>query len=145
VPELEQALRRTTGAGGGTGAEGPLHKLIKEAIAADPVAVLGEPGLKTIQMEYPFPTGDRADVMLEDSAGRIIGLEVEPAVGDDDLPGILQAIKYRYMGALMRNKRVSDSRSFLVANHISAGARRICEAYQVECFEVDPAKLKPSR
>ena len=96
-------------------------------------------------MEYEFPTGDSADVLLEDGFGRVVGLEVEPAVGDRDLPGILQAIKYRYMGALMKNKRFADSRSILVATDISSLARKICAAYEVECFEIDPKTMKSTR
>ncbi len=137
VPEIKKAVTTTRTVKWGSGKEGELHKRIKEAVSADPSGLLREKGLRTIGMEYPFPTGDRADILLEDSTGRVIGVEVEPTVDDHELPGILQAIKYRYMGALMRNKRFADSRSFLVSTSFTPLARKICEAYEVECFVVD--------
>jgi hypothetical protein len=35
--------------------------------------------------------------VLSDHAGRIIGVEIEVNVGSGQWPGLLQAIKYRYM------------------------------------------------
>lgn len=128
--------------GGGKGEESDLHRSIKEVIANDPAGVLREPGLRTIKMEYPFPSADKADVLLEDGQGRVVGLEVELAVGDNDLAGILQAIKYRFMGALMEGRRYSDSRSILVATSISAKAREYCQAYEVEWVEIEPGSFR---
>ncbi|MBM4147854.1 MAG: hypothetical protein FJ224_02255 [Lentisphaerae bacterium] len=120
----------------GTGGESPEHKHLKERVAADPSAVLGEAGLRTVKVESSFPTGDRADIVLEDSLGRIIGVEIELRVGDLDLPGVLQALKYRAMLELTHEQKHGQGRAFLVAHSISPGIRDLCTQYRVECFVV---------
>ena len=122
--------------GGIGGGESQEHKQLKQFVAADPAAVLGETGLRTLEIEYPFPTGDRADVVLADGHDRIIGVEVEPAVGDMDEVGVLQAIKYRRMLEWSTNRAHGDSRAFLVAYSVSDSMRERCAKYQVECFEI---------
>ncbi|NQT74275.1 MAG: DUF91 domain-containing protein [Chloroflexi bacterium] len=122
---------------GKSGGESDEHLNLKQYIASDPEKVLGESGLKTIKVEYEFPTGDRADIALEDSMGRIIGLEVELSVDKGQLEGILQAIKYRYMLALMEERKYYETRSFLVAHSIHNEMKKICDKYKVEYFIVD--------
>jgi hypothetical protein len=136
-PAVRAMLKRMKGTGHAWGGgESAVHKTLKERVAAAPEKLLGERGLTTVAVEHQFPTNDRADIILKDAQGRIIGLEIEPAVGPDEPVGILQAIKYRYMAALMFEKRFEDSRSFLVAHEISPEAREVCGLYDVECFEV---------
>jgi len=122
--------------GSGTGIESAAHRLLKEYIAFDPSVALDEAGLKTIDVEYKFGTGDRADCVLADRPGRIIGVEIEVSVGDAQLVGMLQAIKYRYMLEPLTERSPGDSRAFLVAHEISEGMRELCERYSVECFIV---------
>lgn len=137
-PDVEDMVKGSAKRGGhawGRG-ESDIHKNLKEMVAAAPDKVLGEPGLRTQQMEFPFPTNDRADIILWDASGKIIGVEIEPAVEDDQPEGILQAIKYRFMAALMFNKRYEDSRSILIAHKISPKAQSVCRLYGVECFVI---------
>lgn len=122
--------------------ESKKHRLLKEYIANNPSKVLGEEGLKTIKLEYSFPTGDRADIVIEDQFGRIIGLEVEVSVGDNQLEGILQAIKYRFMLALMKGLKYIYTRSFLVSYNLSNDIKKICKEYDVEYFEIDYSEVK---
>jgi hypothetical protein len=70
---------------------------LKNFVASNPVTALNEPGLRTLGVEYEFPTKDRADIVLVDQHNRIIGVEIEPSVDNIDLVGPLQAIKYQYM------------------------------------------------
>jgi hypothetical protein len=121
---------------GGPGGEGAEHRLLKERVAADPAGILGEAGLRHIKTEFPFQTGDRADIILEDGIGRFIGVEVEVTVDLDDLSGVLQAIKYPRMYALVAGRPYAEGRSFLVAHSISAEVKALCRKYDVECFEV---------
>lgn len=118
------------------------HRLLKEYVAANPVKALREEGLKTLHVEYNFPTADRADLVLEDQFGRIIGLEIEVAVGLNQMEGVLQAIKYRFMLAPMKGKLYKETRAFLVAYDISPEVKKICRIYEVECFTVTSSDVK---
>jgi hypothetical protein len=115
---------------------------LKEFIASDPETVLGESGLRHLETEYLFPTGDQADVVLGDYAGRIIGVEIEVSVSDGQLEGILQAIKYRYMLEPIAKRNPGDSRAFLVAYAISTDMRAVCDKYKVESFIVSKNEVK---
>jgi RecB family endonuclease NucS len=105
-------------------------------VAQNPSLALAEPGLTTVETEYSFGTGDRADIVLVDSYGRIVGVEVEPKVGDANEYGPLQAIKYRRMLEWKTNRSPGDSRSVLVAYSISPIMRQKCVRYGIECYEV---------
>jgi len=124
--------------GHGEGGEGPDHRRLKERVADDPAAVLGEEGLALIQKEYPFPTGDRADVLLRDSENRYVAVEVEVAVDLADISGVLQAIKYSSMYAIECRRRFEEVRAFLVAHSISAEVETLCNQYGIETFVVAP-------
>jgi len=142
-PIVRRALRvpprRRRGKGG---IESPAHRLLKDYVFADPTAALGEEGLTRIEKEYRFYTGDKADVVLEDQFGNIIGVEVETRVDDAELEGPLQAIKYRSMLELEKGRRRGDGRAFLVAYSISRKIRQLCADYGVECFEIDAKRVK---
>jgi len=122
--------------GHGTGEESVEHRELKNYVAQNPSKVLGEEGLVTIDVESSFPTNDRADIVLEDKYGRIIGTEIEVEVNDGDEQGPLQSIKYRRMLEWMFERSLGDSRSFLVANKISKKIIEKCKKYEIECFEI---------
>jgi len=113
------------------------HLNLKNYIASNPSKVLKEDGVITIEKEYLFPTMDKADLVLEDYFGRIIGLEVEVNVENGQIEGILQAIKYRYMLELMKKRNIGESRAILAAYNISPKMKKICEQYKVECITVN--------
>lgn len=125
----------------GTRPESEEHRLLKKYVAWEPSQVLGERGLTAVATEYTFPTGDRADVVLEDHTGRIIGVEIEVSVGDNQLAGVLQSIKYRYMLEPLTQRVPGDSRAFLVAYFVSPSVNQLCERYDVECFVVNKADV----
>ena len=79
---------------------------------------------------------DRADVILEDFEGRYVAVEVEEAVTIDNIVGVLQAIKYRYMYAAKCHRRNEEVRAFLVAHEIDKETITFCSRYGVECFKV---------
>jgi hypothetical protein len=120
------------------GGEGPDHKKLKEKIAANPADMLGEKGLTLIQMEYPFPTGDKADILLRSWENQYIAVEVEVAVDISDISGVLQAVKYSHMYAIECRRRFEEVRAFLVAHQISDDVKELCHQYGVETFEVSP-------
>jgi len=120
----------------GGGGEGPQHLALKEYVAAHPSLVMGESGVTTYAVERGFPTGDRADIVLRDSYGRFIGLEVEVVVGSGDIIGALQAVKYRRMLEMAMGAKHGDGRAVLVAHSIAGDVKKLCASYDVECREV---------
>lgn len=124
------------------GGEGEVHRTLKEYVAAHPSLVLGEDGVTTLAVEYSFVTGDRADIALRDRFGRVIGVEVEVEQNDGQNDGTLQAIKYRYMLAMMLDVAFPESRSLLVAYKLSEAIRDRCARYDVQCVEVDRSKVE---
>jgi RecB family endonuclease NucS len=115
--------------------EGPLHRELKRAISEDPLSHLGE-RLTLIQIEYPFPTNDRADVLFLDQRKRLYVVEVEVDVGPRDLPGLLQAIKYKHMLAAINGLEPSEVRGVLVARKIDPAIETRARLYGIECKRV---------
>lgn len=118
------------------GEEGPIHSKLKSYVASNPEKALNEAGLRTIGIEYRFPTNDCADIVMVDSYNRIIGVEIEPRVNDTELAGPLQAIKYRYMLECITRREPGDSRAVLVSHSIGATVKNVCAIYGVECHEI---------
>jgi hypothetical protein len=122
--------------------ESESHLRLKQFVAANPSLAIGETGLKTVAVEYDkFGTGDRADIVLEDAYGRMIGLEVEVSVDNTQYEGLLQAIKYRYMLAPLFARLNYETRAFLVAHSIIQDVRELCDRYEVEYFIIDKKKM----
>lgn len=118
------------------GVESEEHRYLKEYVACNPTDVLQEEGLRHLFTEYPFCTNDQADVVLEDTFGRVIGVEIEVAIDEQNLAGMLQAIKYRYMLEVTQERSAGDSRALLVAYQISPRVKGACKKYNVEVAEV---------
>jgi hypothetical protein len=123
--------------GRGKGGEGPVHKKLKERVAADPSGVLGEKGLTCLQMEYPFPTSDRADIILRDCENRNVAVEIEEIVDIDNIAGVLQAVKYSRMYAVERRRMFEEVRAFLVAHQITDKVKDLCKQYGIETFVIN--------
>ena len=125
--------------GGGSGhgqGEGVIHLNLKNYIASNPSKILKEVGLRTLEIEYEFPTNDRADIVLVDEHNRIVGVEIEPKVNDLQLAGPLQAIKYRYMLECVTNRERGDSRAMLIAHNIADNIKTLCKKYEIEWYEI---------
>jgi hypothetical protein len=124
------------------GGEGPEHLHLKEYAAANPGLVLNEDSVKTHAIEFPFGTGDRADLVFVDRVGRVIGVEIEVIQTANQLEGLLQSIKYRFMLAVMFNQRFDEARSALVAYEIDDRIKCLAAQYDVKCVEVDRAAVR---
>ena len=109
------------------GGESQGHLTLKEYVAANPTIVLGEPLVETVTVERAFQTGDRADIVLRDQFGRIIGLEIELDISSCDITGPLQAIKYRRMLEMVSGIKHGDGRAILVAHSIPEDIRHLCD------------------
>lgn len=101
-------------------------------------------GLTTAGIEYELATNDRADIVLWDRFGRIVGVEIEVLIADGDSVGLLQAIKYRRMLELVTRRNPGDSRSVLVAYGISDAMRELAERYGIECYIISAAEVNGS-
>ena len=120
----------------GGGGEGIIHLNLKNYVASNPAVALNESGLRLLHVEYQFPTHDRADIVLMDQYNRIVGVEIEPSVGDNEWAGPLQAIKYRHMLECVTRREPGDSRGILIAHEISANIKTVCVSYGIECCEI---------
>jgi hypothetical protein len=119
--DLVEAVASTLRSGstkGGGGGEGPVHRTLKERIAADPETVLQEKGLRHVKTEMPFPTGDRIDVVLEDGLGRPVAVEVEVDCDHNELCGPLQCMKYRGILAYWLGRDPREVRMVLAAHSV---------------------------
>jgi hypothetical protein len=128
--QAEQAYRTYR-----TGEEGVLHQTLKRAVADSPEEHLGEP-MRLIAVEYQFPTNDRADILFADSQNRLVAVEVEVDVGPLDVPGLLQAVKYKHMLAVLYRLRPTDVRGMLVARTVDGVMKDRAQRYDIEVREV---------
>lgn len=121
----------------GSGGEGPVHLALKNNIASNPSAVLGEDGLTLVKVEYGFgATGDRVDVLLRDSLGRFVAVEVEPTCPDDHIAGPLQCVKYRALLAYQFDRSLDEVRTLLVTHELSEKVLEKSERFGIECRTV---------
>ena len=71
------------------------HRLLEQNLRRHPEIL--EQGLRYVDREYRFPTGDRIDLLMKDRRNRFVAVEIEPHVREGDFAGLLQALKYRHM------------------------------------------------
>lgn len=134
--DLKKKLKRRPVQGGPGGGEGPEHKSLKEYIAKDPEQALGEAGLRLLEMEYPFITGDRIDVLLQDINGRPVAVEVEVHCDETELAGPLQCMKYRSLIAYQLDWQVEQVRTILAAKSVAKPVKLKCNEYEIEVVEI---------
>lgn len=120
-----------------SGGEGPVHKALKNSVANDPVAALGESGLVTVAVEHEFITGDRVDILLQDHFGKLVVVEIEPACSEGDHVGTAQCVKYRALTAFESERDAKEIRAFLVATQIHKSVSDKAKETGVETFEID--------
>ncbi|MBW2268049.1 MAG: ParA family protein [Deltaproteobacteria bacterium] len=115
------------------------RRRLKLLVAANPARLLGEAGLKTLAVDCPFPAGDNVDIVLQDSHGRIAGVEIGDEIDELDLTAIAQAIQHRAMVGIRWERGHSGTRSILVSDCIPPRVRAVASEYEVECFTVASA------
>ena len=129
------------GSGGG-GGEGQPHKNLKEYLADNP-SQLGE-GLTLVKMEYRFMSRDEADILLEDSFGSPVTVEVEAHISSGDYVGVWQAVKYKHLAAVKYQLPCEQVCSILAAPEIPDDVKEKCRALGIEAREV-PMPLEDLR
>lgn len=129
------------GSGGGGGGEREDHRKLKNFLADNP-SLLG-PGLERVKVEYEFGSGDRVDILLKDSSGNPVTVEVEA----NSIPSVIhhgmwQAVKYKHLAAVQSGRVCGDVRSILAAPSIPDYVKRECAQYGIEPFEIPEAIIK---
>ena len=126
--------RATDYGGGGGGGEGEKHRTLKEYLADNP-SLFGE-GLKLVDIEYRFGSGDEADVLFEDSSGNPVTVEVKPPISSGSDQEVWQAVKYKHLAAVKYGLPCEEVRSILAAPKIPDDVKEKCKKLGIEPFEV---------
>ena len=124
-----------TGYGGGGGGSGPgeEHEDLKDYIADNP-SELGN-GLKLVKKEYTFKLGGRVDILLQDSSGNPVTVEVKPYILSGSNDEIWQAVRYKHVAAAEYGLRCDQVRSILAAPEIPDDVKVKCRELEIEPFE----------
>jgi hypothetical protein len=110
--------------------EGDRHKSLKLRLAEQPELL--ESKLRLVQIEYMFPTNDRADILFIDKRSRFVAVEVETDIGPMALAGLLQAAKYRVMLAIQFGIKADHVRAMLAAYTIHPAMKERASKYAID-------------
>lgn len=111
------------------------HTKLKRYVIENAEVLFGL-GTKLVQEEYYFPSGDRANLLFRLPDRRWLAIEVEVNVPENDIVGLLQAIKYKYMCAVQERLGFDQICAALVAHSIHQTVKELCSRYGVEVYEV---------
>ena len=120
--------------GRGGGGEGKEHRILKEYLADNP-SQLGA-GLKLSKKEHRFESGDRVDILLKDSTGKPVTVEVETHIPSGNYVGVWQAVKYKHLAAVECKLSCEEVRSILAAPEIPEDVKEKCKELKIEPIEV---------
>ena len=126
--------RGTGYSAGGGGGEGEEHRTLKEDLAGNP-SQLGE-GLTLVRTEYEFESGDRVDILLQDSFGNPVTVEVKPYILSESYGEVWQAVRYKHIAAVQyKLSSCKQVRSILAAPEIPDDVKAKCRELGIEPFE----------
>jgi len=113
----------------GPGGEGPDHRRLKNWIAKHPEA-LHINDVAKVKEEYPFVSGDRADIVFTHTSGASTVIEIETTT---PYPGAHQAIKYRALLCAEKGLPLNaeNTTTMLVAWSIPLEVRAFCDKYGI--------------
>lgn len=111
IEPLNTELEQPTDHHGGT-AESEAHKQLKDYVAQHPESIKLGKSLAPGQKEFPLPSGDRIDVLFQNTKRRI-AVEVKSHISDkaDLMRGLFQCVKYR---AILRACRSLEGETYEV-------------------------------
>lgn len=116
--------------------ESPEHKEGKKYLIGNAEKFFGK-GTGLFGEEYLFSTNDRADLVFSQPTGDYIAVEVEVEVGEDELAGLLQAIKYKYMFAVEGGLSFDQVKGVLAAKSIHPRIKDLCKKYGIRSIELE--------
>ncbi|NQS97103.1 MAG: hypothetical protein HQ591_01480 [candidate division Zixibacteria bacterium] len=114
--------------------EGEEHKSIKRFTIENANEIFGD-GAVFYQEEYYFASADRANLVFSLPNGKYFTIEVEVNVGKNDIVGLLQAIKYKYMFAIQEGLNNEQVMGMLIAEKIHKNMKSKCAKYGIYYFE----------
>jgi len=123
----------------GLGGESAAHRLLKLYVASH-LSSFGFSPTAVSHIEYPFATGDRVDVLVENHRPDRTVVEIEIDGANNVNVGIQQAIKYRTLAAVDSGYPLLTARvgSLVVAFDTNyQTARDLAERYEVSLMSVD--------
>jgi len=117
--------------------EGPVHRAIKRHLIENVEKYFGK-GATLLEEEYEYETNDRANLVIKGGPHNVLTtVEVETMVRENDLPGLLQAIKYKYMLAVQQRIAFEDVGTYLVAKKVHPSIKKLASEYGVKTIEID--------
>jgi len=132
VELAKKANRSRSGSG-----ESEAHKALKNLIAQDP-ELIGVTGVTSFEIEHKYPSGDRADLLLESDGSRWTVVEVELEGLVQTVTGLFQAVKYRCLheAVLCTEKRQGSVSAILAARAIPSEVMKLARMLGVKAVEV---------
>ena len=134
-PNSQGSSQRGTSRGGSGGGGGPSekHENLKNDLAHNP-SQLGD-GLRLVKKEHRFNSGDKVDILLIDSSGKPVTVEVKPYyIPSGNHSEILQALKYKHLAADDYDIPCKQVRCILAAPGIHDDVKKKCSQLGIEPF-----------
>jgi len=127
----------------GCGGESEAHRRLKLYVAHNPTIIGLRPTAKSI-VEYQFRTGDRVDILFDNSHPLRTVAEVELQGEENICTGIHQAIKYRSLAEVDKGYplQYEKTRAIVVAYETRyERAEELANKYDVSLISVEPNKI----
>ncbi len=120
--------------GGGGGGENRAHRKLKDKLWEQPDLI--EAGMQQHLYEPVLASGFRPDLILKDSRGRYVAVEVESEFPGESDYGALQAVVYKHVVAAEFQQQCEQVRGVLVAPQIPNSIKQKCRRLGVEPLEL---------
>jgi hypothetical protein len=111
------------------------HAKLKRYIIENAESLFGT-GTQLVQEEYYFSSGDRANLLFRLPDRTWFAIEVELNIQENDITGLLQAIKYKYMCAVQEGVDFSQVSCALIAHNIHISIKDMSSRYGVKIYEI---------
>ena len=128
---------------GATG-ESEKHLTLKKYIANNP-ELIGIDKESNAIIEFPFPTGDRVDILFKSPKGIDYVVEIELSGENNLLIGAKQVVKYRVLNLIERDLNLSSTlcKGILVANKINYElVLSFCRKYSIDIYSINVSDKK---
>lgn len=115
--------------------ESNMHKEIKRYVIENAEALFGK-GVSLFEEEYLYASGDSANLVFCVPPDKYLTIEVEVDVGKDEIAGLLQAIKYKYMFAVQEKLSIEQVKGVLITRSLDPSIKALCSKYGIDYMEI---------